>query len=215
MDNCRANSRAGPLLWSGRKLPKACDHGETCDQPECLPTGLGTSHHLRTWYPVGDQALWTQPGVCWPTDHGCVRSGLYKVARSHTFQEGTNPGGQPVPTFSISRGEPGISIVLTNLSSSTLPGTSLSQEIVVVHLPSCIWNPMNCNMPDLAVPYHLLKFAQVHVHCIGDAIQPSHSLSPSSPSALNLAQNQRLFQWVSCCHQMINKLDLELQHHSF
>ena len=29
MDSCRANSRAGPLLWSWRKLPKACDHGES------------------------------------------------------------------------------------------------------------------------------------------------------------------------------------------
>ena len=27
-------------------------------------------------------------------------------------------------------------------------------------------------------PHHFLKFAQVCVHCIGDAIQPSHSLSP-------------------------------------
>ena len=30
------------------------------------------------------------------------------------------------------------------------------------------------------------KFAQVHVHCISDAIQPSHPLMPSSPSTLNL-----------------------------
>ena len=30
-------------------------------------------------------------------------------------------------------------------------------------------------MPGLHVPHHFLKFAQVHVHCIGDAIQPSHS----------------------------------------
>ena len=26
-------------------------------------------------------------------------------------------------------------------------------------------------------PHHLLKFAQVHVHCIGDGIQPSHPLT--------------------------------------
>ena len=47
--------------------------------------------------------------------------------------------------------------------------------------------------------YCLPKFAQVHVHCIGDAIQPSHPLTPSSP-ALNLSQHQGLFQWVSCLH---------------
>ena len=43
-------------------------------------------------------------------------------------------------------------------------------------------------------PHHLLKFAQVHVHCISDAIQPSHPLMLSSPSALNLFQHQGLFQ---------------------
>ena len=36
--------------------------------------------------------------------------------------------------------------------------------------------PMNCSTPDLSVPHHLTKFAQVHVHCIGDAIQTSHPL---------------------------------------
>ena len=35
---------------------------------------------------------------------------------------------------------------------------------------------------------------QVHVHCVSDAVQPSHPLTPSSPSALNLSQHQGLFQ---------------------
>ena len=43
--------------------------------------------------------------------------------------------------------------------------------------------------------HHLLKFAQVHVHCIGDAIQPSRPLTPSSPPVLNLSQYQGLSQW--------------------
>ena len=37
---------------------------------------------------------------------------------------------------------------------------------------------MDHSVPDLPVPHHFLKFAQVRVHCIGDAIQPPHSLSP-------------------------------------
>ena len=53
-------------------------------------------------------------------------------------------------------------------------------------------HPMGCSTPGLSVPHHLPKFAQVHVHCIGDAIQPSHLLIPSSPSALNLSQHQGL-----------------------
>ena len=40
-------------------------------------------------------------------------------------------------------------------------------------------DPMDCSTPGPPVPQHLLKFAQVHVHCMGDAIQPSHSLIPS------------------------------------
>ena len=54
-------------------------------------------------------------------------------------------------------------------------------------------NPMDCSTPSLPVLHHLLKFAQVHVHCINDAIQPSHLMMPSS-SALNLSQQQGLFQ---------------------
>ena len=58
-----------------------------------------------------------------------------------------------------------------------------------------ICDPMGCRMPGLPIPHHLLEFAQVHVHCIGDAIQPSYPLSPPSP-ALSLSQHQGLFQWV-------------------
>ena len=39
-------------------------------------------------------------------------------------------------------------------------------------------NPMDYSMPGLPVPHHFLKFAQIHVHCINDAIQPSHLLTP-------------------------------------
>ena len=46
---------------------------------------------------------------------------------------------------------------------------------------------MDCSMPGLSVPPHLPEFTQVHVHCISDAVQPSHPLMPSSsPSALNI-----------------------------
>ena len=49
-------------------------------------------------------------------------------------------------------------------------------------------DPMDCSTQSMSllVPHHLLKFPQVHVHCIGDAIQPSHPLTPSSPSTLFL-----------------------------
>ena len=46
----------------------------------------------------------------------------------------------------------------------------------------------------------------------GDAIQPSHPLSSTSPPALNLFQHQGLFQWVSSSHQVAKVLEFQLQH---
>ena len=60
-----------------------------------------------------------------------------------------------------------------------------------------LWPP---GCPGLPVPHYLTKFAQLHVHCIGDAIQPPHPLMPFSPSAPNFSQHQGLFQWVGCLH---------------
>ena len=39
-------------------------------------------------------------------------------------------------------------------------------------------NPMDCSRPGFPVLHHLLEFAQTYVHCVSDAIQPSHPLSP-------------------------------------
>jgi len=44
-------------------------------------------------------------------------------------------------------------------------------------------NPMNRSMPGLHVHHQLLVFTQTHVHQVGDAIQPSHSLSSPFPPA--------------------------------
>ena len=55
-------------------------------------------------------------------------------------------------------------------------------------------DPMNCSTPGLPVHHQLLESTQLHVHCVGDAIQPSHPLSSPSPPALNLSQHQGLFK---------------------
>ena len=49
-----------------------------------------------------------------------------------------------------------------------------------------------------------------HVHWVGDAIQPSHPLSSPSPPALNLAQHQGLFKWVSSLPQVAKVLQFQL-----
>ena len=85
-------------------------------------------------------------------------------------------------------------------------GCSVTKSCPTLH------DSMDCSILGFPVLHHLLEFAQVHVHCIGDAIQQSHPLSPS-PSANSLSQHQGLFQWVSCLNQAANIV--ELQHHSF
>ena len=74
---------------------------------------------------------------------------------------------------------------------------------------------MDCSMPGFPVLQHLLEFAQIHVHWVSDAIQPSHPLLPPSPHALNLSQHQDLFQWVGLLHLMAKVLELQFQHQSF
>ena len=66
-------------------------------------------------------------------------------------------------------------------------------------------DPMNCSMPGLSIHHQLPEFTQTHVHWVSDTIQPSHPLSSPSPPALNLSQNQGLFQWVSSSHEVAPK----------
>ena len=47
----------------------------------------------------------------------------------------------------------------------------------VAKLCLTLYNPVDCSTPGFPVLYHLLEFAQTHVHWVGDALQPSHSLS--------------------------------------
>ena len=58
-------------------------------------------------------------------------------------------------------------------------------------------DPMNHSMPGLRVHHQLPESTQTHVHCVGDAIQPSHPLSSPSPPAFNLSQHQGLFKYES------------------
>jgi len=77
---------------------------------------------------------------------------------------------------------------------------------------STLCDPMDCNTPDFPVLHHLPRFAQTHVHWVGEDIQPSYPLSPPTPK-INISQLQGLFQWVSSSHQ-VAKIS-ELQHQFF
>ena len=75
--------------------------------------------------------------------------------------------------------------------------------------------PHGLSTPGFPVHHQLLHLAQTHVHWVGDAIQPSHPLSPPSPPALSLSQHQGLFQWVGSSHQVAKVLEFQLQPQSF
>ena len=86
------------------------------------------------------------------------------------------------------------------------------EELLFSHLWVTVCDPMDCSTPGFPILHYLPEFAQAYVHWIGDALQPSHSLSPHSSPAFNLSQPQGLFQWVSSSHQVAKVL--ELQHQS-
>ena len=93
----------------------------------------------------------------------------------------------------------------------SIPTTNSIQSLSRVRL--C--DPMNCSTPGLPVHHQLPESTQTHVHWVGDAIQPSHSLSSPSPPALSLSRHQGLFKWVSSSHQVAKLLEFQLQHQSF
>ena len=59
---------------------------------------------------------------------------------------------------------------------------------------------MDCSTPGFPVHHQLPELTQTHVHCVGDAIQPSHPLSSPSPPAFNLTPSTRVFSSESVLH---------------
>ena len=57
-----------------------------------------------------------------------------------------------------------------------------------------VCDPIDYSTPHSSVLHYLPEFAQIHVHWVTDAIQPPHPLSPPSPFAFSLSQNQGLSQ---------------------
>ena len=123
---------------------------------------------------------------------------------------------------------PFLKLAWTSGSSRFTYCWSLASRILSITLLACVQfssvqslscltlcDPMNRSTPGLPVHHQLLESTQTHVHQVDDAIQPSHPLLSLSPPALNLSQNQGVFQWVSSSHQVDTVLEFPLQHQSF
>ena len=108
------------------------------------------------------------------------------------------------------------SVLAWRIPGTGEPGGRLSMGL---HRVGHDWSDLaaaaNCSTPGFPVLHYIPEFAQTHVHWVSDAVQPSLSLSPPSPPALSLSQNQSLFQWVGSLHQVTTVLELQLQYQSF
>ena len=104
----------------------------------------------------------------------------------------------------------------STLTAWTLLATVFSSVQFSLVTQSCqtVCDPTNHSVPGLPVHQQLLESTQSHVHCVSDAIQPSHPLSSPSPPALNLFQHKGLFKQVSSPHQVAKVLEFQLQHQS-
>ena len=69
-------------------------------------------------------------------------------------------------------------------------GIGCVQSLSLVRL---FCNSTDCSTPGFSVFHHLLELAQIHVHWVGDAIQPSPL---SSPPAFSLDYHQGLMNWL-------------------
>ena len=89
---------------------------------------------------------------------------------------------------------------------------TLSTYLSILHLPNYIavthpsvccssvaqsyptlCDPTDCSTSGFPILHHLPELAQTHVHWVGDALQPSRSLSSLSPPAVNPSQHQGFF----------------------
>ena len=102
--------------------------------------------------------------------------------------------------------------------NSSIPSSFRRMSVIIVQLLSSVWlfvTSWTIACQAFPVPLCLLKFAQVNVHWIDDALLSSHLLLPSSPLAFNLSQCQGLFQRVGSSHQVAKVWELKIQYPFF
>ena len=103
----------------------------------------------------------------------------------------------PQPPSHVSRSSQSteLSFLCYKTASHQLFYTSV--VLVVVQALQCLicCFPMDCSMPGSPVLHYVLEVAQIHVHLVNDAIQPSHTLPPPSPFPFNLSQHQVFYTW--------------------
>ena len=94
-------------------------------------------------------------------------------------------------------------------------GTKCHEDDCHIYLICCcssarlcptLCDPMNCSLPGFPDLHYLPEFVQTQVPWAGDAIQPSHPLSLSSPPALKSFPASGSFWWAISSHQVAKVL---------
>ena len=172
-------------------------HGPQHARPPCpspTPGVYANSSPLSQW--------------CHPTSSSSVvpfSSCPQSFPASGSFQKSQffSSGGQSIGVSASA------SILPMTIQFSSVQFSSVSQSCLTL----CDF--MYCSTLGFPVHHQLPELAQIHVHWVGDTIQPSHPLLSPSPPAFNLSQYQSFFQWVSSSHQVAKVFKLQLQHQCF
>ena len=177
-----------PHRWQPTRLPRPWDSpGEN--------TGV-CCHFLLQCMKVksGSEVTQSCPTLSGPMDHSLAGSSVRGIFQARVLEWGAIAFSEQGTIADI------YWFCLSNTPNSfgkVLPTYSLWYQQSIYTLPlllllvaqSCpiLCNPMDCSTPGFPVLHYLPEFAQMHVHCVSDAIQPSHPLTPSSPTAFNLS----------------------------
>ena len=96
------------------------------------------------------------------------------------------------------------------------PTQSVSQSVSsVAQLCPTLCDPMDCSTPGFLVHHQLPELVQTHVHCVSDAIQPSHPLMSPSLPVLQSFLASGSFQMSQLFASVVKVLEFQLQHRSF
>ena len=158
-----------------------------------MPTSAGSLKKQESPRKTSISALLTMPKplIVWITTNwkilqeigipdylACLLSNLY------AGQEPTVRAGYGTDWFQIRKG----------VDQGCILSLCFSQFSSAIQSCPTVCDPMDCSTPGFPVHHQHPELAQTHVHRVGDAIQPSHPLSPPSPPAFNLSQHRGLFQ---------------------
>ena len=89
------------------------------------------------------------------------------------------------------------------------------QFSLVAQLCQALSDAMDCSTPGFPVHHQLPELIQIHVHRVGDDIQPSHASVVPLPSSLQSFPASGSLEMSQFFHQLAKVLEFQLQDQSF